>query len=263
MTEPVNADSEPTLDIESSANKRVKAWAALSSRSERDRTSTFLIEGRRETSRALDHLTINEVIWCPQFGDRPMITGVSVTSVSSRVFEKISRRQNPDGVAAVARTPDLSLESFRPVPPALILVADGVEKPGNIGAMLRTCDAFGAAFIGSDLGTDIVNPNVVRSAQGSLFTIPIAAVSRSDSIEWCRHNTTIVVAHPEGDTSLWNSRLAGPTTFVVGAEHSGVSSPWLEAGIPTLIPMTGLADSLNTSVSAGIFLAEAARQRSA
>ncbi|GMQ94806.1 MAG: RNA methyltransferase [Acidimicrobiia bacterium] len=213
-------------------------------------------------SRALDHLTIDEVIWCPRFGERPTTADVTVTSVSSRVFEKISRRQHPDGVAAVARTPDLSLESFHPVPPALILVADGVEKPGNIGAMLRTCDAFGAAFIGSELGTDIVNPNVVRSAQGSLFTIPIATASRAHSIEWCRTNTTIVVAHPEGDASLWQSDLAGPTTFVVGAEHSGVGAPWLEAGIPTLIPMAGVADSLNASVSAGVFLGEAVRQRS-
>ncbi len=254
--------SGQALDIESTANPRVKAWIALSRRSERDRTSTFLIEGRRETSRALDHLTIDEVIWCPDFGEGPSVADVSVTRVSSRVFEKLSHRQNPDGVAAVARTPDLSLGSFRPDRPALILVADGMEKPGNIGAMLRTCDAFGAAFLGSSLGTDIVNPNVVRAAQGSLFTVPVASASRTDSIAWCRQNTMIVVAHPEADTSVWDTDLTGPTSIVVGAEHSGVGSQWLKTGMPALIPMHGVADSLNTSVSGGVFLAEAARQRS-
>lgn len=249
-------------DIESTTNPRARAWIALSSRPERDRTGTFLIEGRRETSRALDHVTIDEVIWCPDFGERPTVADVPVTRVSSRVFEKLSRRQNPDGVAAVARTPDLSLGSFRPAPPALILVADGVEKPGNIGAMLRTCDAFGAAFLGSSLGTDIVNPNVVRSAQGSLFTVPVAVASTTDSIAWCLQNTMIVVAHLGADTSVWETDLTGPTAIVVGAEHSGVDSQWLEAGVPALIPMAGVADSLNASISAGVFLGEAARQRS-
>ena len=254
--------SGQALDIESAANQRARAWVALSRRSARDHTGTFLIEGRRETLRALDHLSIDEVIWCPDLGERPIVADTSVTRVSSRVFEKLSHRQSPDGIAAVARTPDLSLETFHSVPPALVLVADGVEKPGNIGAMLRTCDAFGAAFVGSAIGTDIVNPNVVRSAQGSLFTVPIAVAPRADSIAWCRKNTTIVVAHPGADASLWEADLAGPTTIVVGAEHSGVDSRWFEAGVPTSIPMAGIADSLNASVSAGVFLSEAARQRS-
>lgn len=253
--------SEQPPDIESTANQRAKAWAALSSRSQRDRTGTFLIEGRRETLRALDHLTIDELIWCPELDERPIVADISATRVSSRVFEKLSHRQNPDGIAAVARTPDLSFENFQPVSPALILVADGMEKPGNIGAMLRTCDAFGAAFIGSALATDIVNPNVVRSAQGSLFTVPIATAPRADAIEWCSRNTTVVVAYPGADTSLWETDLVGPTAIVVGAEHTGVDSQWLEMGRPTSVPMAGVADSLNASVSAGVFLGEATRQR--
>ena len=254
--------SSRPLDVESTTNQRTKNWVALSRRTERDRSGTFLIEGRRETSRVLDHVVVDEVIWCPEFGERPISRDVPITTVSPRVFEKISRRQNPDGVAAVARTPNLSLGSFLPPSPALVLVADGVEKPGNVGAILRTCDAFGAAFIGSSLATDMVNPNVIRAAQGSLFTLPIATASREDAIEWCTQNTTVIVAHPDGAVPLWQSDLTGPTTIVVGAEHSGVGPLWLAAGIPTLIPMVGVADSLNTSVTAGVFLAEAARQRS-
>ena len=177
-------------DIESTANRRVKTWLSLSRRSVRDETEQFLIEGRRETIRALEHLTINELIWCPDIDSTPLQTDIVTTTVSRRVFEKISRRQNPDGIAAVTSTPDLSLTSFSPSAPALVLAADGIEKPGNIGAMFRTCDAFGAAFLGSSLGTDLVNPNVVRSAQGSLFSVPAASVAREEAIEWCSRGQT-------------------------------------------------------------------------
>lgn len=248
-------------DIESTANHRVKTWLSLSRRSVRDETEQFLIEGRRETMRALEHLTINELIWCPDIDSTPLQTDIVTTTVSRRVFEKISRRQNPDGIAAVTSTPDLSLTSFSPSAPALVLAADGIEKPGNIGAMFRTCDAFGAAFLGSSLGTDLVNPNVVRSAQGSLFSVPAASVAREEAIEWCRENTEILVAHLDGETTLWNSDLTGPTTIVVGAEHEGAHPAWLDVGTAVIIPMTGSADSLNVSVSAGVFLSEASRQR--
>lgn len=250
------------VDIESTANQRAKNWAALAKRGERDSTGTFLIEGRREAERAIDHLVIEEVLWCPEYGDPPTLSLLAPTTVSRRVFDKMSRRQNPDGIACVARTPDLSLGSFAPQAPALVLVADGIEKPGNIGAMLRTCDAFGAAFLGSGLGTDLVNPNVVRAAQGALYSTPLAAVSRADAIKWCVENTTIVVAHPSGASLLWEVDFTEPIAIVIGAEDTGIDGQWLEVGTPTLIPMAGAADSLNASVSAGVFLSEAARQRS-
>jgi TrmH family RNA methyltransferase len=251
------------LDIESTANPRARAWASLSKRSVRDETGTFLIEGARETERALGSLTVREVIWCPEYGAAPESGEIqAITSVSTRVFDKISRRQNPDGVAAVGVTPDMSLATFVPSDPALVLVGDAMEKPGNIGAMLRTCDAFGAGFIGSSLGTDLVNPNVIRTAQGSVFATPLASAGRAGAIEWAIEHTRIVVAHPEGATSLWDQDLTGPTTIVIGSEHAGVDPQWLEVGTPVLIPMTGVADSLNASVTAGVFLSEAARQRS-
>ena len=255
--------SQHPLDIESTTNPRIKAWADLAKRSERDRTGTFLIEGARESERATQHVRVEEIVWCPEYTDTPPGGLSRSTTVSARAFDKLSRRQNPDGVIAIARTPVMSLESFAQGDTHLILVGDAIEKPGNIGAMLRSCDAFGAAFIGSSLGTDLVNPNVIRAAQGSLFATSVASVPREDAIAWCTENTTVVVAHPVDAAPLWQLDLAGPTSIVIGSEHEGVHPRWLEVGKPTVIPMTGVADSLNASVSAGILLAEASRQRSA
>jgi TrmH family RNA methyltransferase len=254
--------TEGSFDIESAANPRVRGWVSLSKRSVRDETGTFLIEGARETERALRTLAVKEVVWCPQYGAAPDAGTVSVTTVSVRVFDRISRRQNPDGVAAVGTIPDISIDSFTPTNPPLVLVGDATEKPGNIGAMLRSCDAFGAGFLGSSLGTDLANPNVIRAAQGSIFATPLASAVREEAITWATGNTQIVVAHPAGASPLWDRDLTGPTTIVIGSEHAGVHSRWLDVGSAASIPMAGLADSLNASVTAGVYLAEAARQRS-
>lgn len=251
-----------TRKIESTTNVRVKTWASLAKRTERDRTRTFLIEGRRETERAVSGLNVTELIWCPDYGAAPQTGDVALTTVSQRVFDKLTRRQHPDGVAAVAETPDLSLTSFEPDTPVLVVMGDGMEKPGNIGAVIRTCDAFGAGFVGSSLGTDLVNPNVIRAAQGSIFATPLASVGRDAAIEWATARTRIIAAHPMAAVSLWEEDLTGPTTIVIGSEHAGVDPQWLEVATSVVIPMVGVADSLNASVSAGILLAEAVRQRS-
>jgi len=250
-------------DIESPANPRVRSWLSLSKRSEIDRTGTFVIEGVREATRALDLVEAIEVIVCPSYAPRDVDLPGAVT-VSRRVFDRLSNRQHPDGVALIARQPDHHLSSFSPPDPALVLVGDGIEKPGNIGAILRNCDAFGAAFLGASLGTDLTNPKVVRSAQGSLFSSPVAAADRQDAIDWCVANTDVVVAHPfEDGAELWSLDLTRPTSIVIGAEHAGVHEDWLAVGTPAIVPMRGAADSLNASVTAGIFLAEAVRQKHA
>jgi TrmH family RNA methyltransferase len=178
------------------------------------------------------------------------------------VFDKISHRQHPDGVAVIAETPDISFSHFSVLDPALVLVADGMEKPGNIGAILRTCDALGAAFIGSSLATDLVNPNLVRSAQGSLFSTPTASVPRTDAIRWCSANTQVLVTRPDDSVPLWEVDFTLPTSIVIGAEAEGVGESWGEVGTGIVIPMSGSADSMNASVSAAIVIAEARRQRS-
>jgi TrmH family RNA methyltransferase len=251
------------FDIESASNPRVKKWTRLSKRAERAATGQFLTEGRRESEHIMSRLKVSELIWCPEYGSSPHLGDVQITTVSKRVFDKVSRRQHPDGIAIVAETPDVSLGSFEPHSPALVLMADGIEKPGNVGGILRTCDALGADFVGSSLSTDVVNPNVIRSAQGSMFATALASVERSEAIDWAIEHTRIVVADPSGAPDLWTQDLRGPTSIVIGSEHAGVDAAWLEIGIPTSIPMAGAADSLNASVSAGIFLSEAVHQRSA
>jgi TrmH family RNA methyltransferase len=222
----------------------------------------FLVEGEREALRARDLLDVVEVIICPDYAPDDVVIP-SATMVSARVFDKISRRQNPDGIALVARKPDRRLATFTPPEPALVLVGDAIEKPGNIGAMVRTCDSFGAGFLGSSLKTDLENPNVVRAAQGSLFSSPIAVTDRDEAVAWSIANTQVIVAHPEeGGTSLWDVDLTVPTSIVIGAEHEGVHSAWLEVGEHVSLPVVGAADSLNASVTAAVFLAEALRQRS-
>jgi TrmH family RNA methyltransferase len=243
-------------EIESPQNPRIKAWRALWSRAERERTGTFLIEGERETIRALDHLRVVTTI---VRSDRTDIDLPGTVTVSGRAFERLSSRENPDGVAAIFEVPHRELHD---IDRDLVLVADGIEKPGNIGAMIRTADSFGAAFVGSSLATDLFNPNVVRSAQGSLFAIPTAAADRGEVIEWIDPAASVIVASPDADVSVWETDLRGASVVVVGSEHAGVHPSWLDVGARTCIPTTGLADSLNASVAAAIFLAEAARQRS-
>jgi len=246
--------------IESPANPRVKAWRSLRERSVRAETGTFLIEGEREVTRAVEHVEIIESIIRI---DRTDVDLPAPTYVSSRVFDRISARQHPDGIAAVARTPDLRLDRLALPPSGLVLVADGIEKPGNIGSMLRSADAFGAIFVGSGLSTDLVNPNVVRAAQGSLLAGGVAAAGRPAAIAWCEVRTSVILAVPEGGVPPWAVDLSGPTSVVIGSEHAGIDASWFDHGIRSTVPTIGTADSLNASVAAAVYLAEALRQRSA
>jgi RNA methyltransferase, TrmH family len=244
--------------IDSPKNPRAKAWQALRRRSERDRTGTFLIEGRREVERALSHLDVLELIVTSDAVD---LDWPAPTVVSDRVFRQMTSRQHPDGYAAVVRTPQATLTGFT-ARDGLVLIGDGIEKPGNIGAMLRSADAFGAAFIGSSLGTDIVNPNIVRASQGSLFAGQVAVAQRPDAIAWSERNTDVIIAMPDEGQPLWEVDLRGSISIVVGSEHDGVDRQWMEHGQAVTIPTHGTADSLNASVAAAVFLAEATRQRS-
>ncbi len=247
-------------DITSTSNTRVKGWLALAKRSGRSASGTFLVEGHRESHGVANFTDVVEHIWCPEYTDDPPPS--AATTVSKHVFDRISHRQHPDGVAVVARTPDLSLDRFDVGENPLILIADGIEKPGNIGAIIRTCDALGASFIGSSLGTDLVNPNVIRSAQGSLFSMPTAAAPRIEVVAWATDRTRIIVMRPDDADRLWDTDLTGAVSIVIGAEHDGVAPEWNNVGRGVHIPMRGTADSLNASVTAAIVLAEAVRQRS-
>ena len=153
-----------------------------------------------------------------------------------------------------------------PVDDPFYLVADAVEKPGNLGAILRTADAAGVTgLIVSDPGTDLYNPNVIRSSLGTVFSVPVAMADSGAAAEWLKQrDITIITSSPDADTPFSSVDLTGPCAVVVGSEELGAGETWFEASdIRIRIPMMGIADSLNVSVAAAVLMYEALRQRTA
>jgi len=258
-------------DIESTGNTRIKALVRLRKRRERDATGLFLVEGERELESALIEHQVLDLYVC-----EAMLTGhgervfrevesrgvVPITSVSEPVLEKISLRGNPSGFVAVLRQWEAPL-SLLPTGDALVLVVESIEKPGNLGGMIRSANAAGASVVVADPTTDLFNSNVIRASMGTLFTTPVAVASTSDTLAWLDGNGITTYATTPSATRFHSDvNLVHPCALVVGSESSGLSSAWL-GGEQILIPMTGTIDSLNASVSAGIVLFEAVRQRRA
>lgn len=259
-----------TERITSLANPRVKAYARLKSAKERRQTGLFLIEGYREIERALAAgVEFDTLLVCPEHltggheAALDVTPDVDVIELSDTPFRKIALRQHPPGLIAVARIFDTRLESLQLASDPLVLIIERVEKPGNIGAMMRTADAAGVdAVIIADAATDIFNPNVIRASQGSVFGLPLAVASAESAIEWAVDaSLTMVGGYADTDTDLWQADMTGPTAILVGAEDVGISDIWSDITQPVRIPMAGTADSLNASVSAAVLLYEAVRQR--
>lgn len=251
------------MKISSGSNDRVKQAIALREPRERRGTGMFLIEGARELRAALaagiDVDTIFHV--GPRFPDA---TGAHPIEVTDEVFAKMSYRDNPDGFLAIARQFDTTLTD-PPAGPLTILIADRIEKPGNLGAMLRTANGAGAWVVVTDHVTDIFNPNVVRASVGTLFSTPVRVAAADDVRAWLRaHEIEVAVTSPAGTTDLFSWRAPERCAVVIGAEDVGVDDAWLVAADHTVsIPMRGSADSLNASTSAAIVLYEIARQKGA
>lgn len=265
----------PSDRIESLQNPRIKGLVRLRNRRERDRSATFLIEGFRELTRAVRHgVKITSLYYCPDLflgsNEEPLIvetvaTGAEPFEVSADAFRKASYRDRPEGLIAVAEQFDTDLGALTPSEDPLLLVVEAIEKPGNLGTMLRTADAAGAdAVVVTDPTTDPFNPNVVRASLGCLFTMPLAVTSTGDALTWLTNaGIRSVATTPETPEVLWNTDLTGPVAVIVGSEQYGLSRDWLEgASVRARIPMTGSADSLNAAMAAGVALFEAVRQRS-
>lgn len=260
--------------ISSPHNDRVKDLVRLRDRRHRDRTGQFLIEGFREVSRAVDAgVRVETLFLCPALFlgpnedgliERINAVGTEIVELAEAPFRKVSYRDRPEGLLAVAPQFDTALSGLSAGNTPLLLVAESIEKPGNLGTMLRTADAVGAdAVIVADATTDPFNPNVVRASTGTLFTVPLAVASTEDSVGWLRENhVSIVATTPDTTTEVWDADLTGGVAVVIGAEQYGLSDAWMEAAdVRIRIPMAGMADSLNAAMAAGVVLFEAVRQR--
>lgn len=265
------------LKITSLQNPKVKQLIHLRDRSERDATGLFLIEGYREILRAADgKKKMDSLFICPELFlgenepaliERIQKSGAQIYPCSPQVFRKISYRDRPDGLLAVAPQMSLALDDlpkrFRNKVPFLV-VAESIEKPGNLGTILRSSDAVGVdGLIVCDRCTDIHNPNVVRASVGTLFTVPVVEASGEETLAWLRERgIAILAATPSSSQEFTKVDMSGPVAIAVGTEQLGLSKLWMEnADIQVRIPMMGEADSLNVATATTLLLYEVLRQR--
>lgn len=267
-----------TSHLSSVQNPRIKQLVKLRDRSEREETDQFLIEGYRELLRAVDagH-PITTLFFCPELFlgsneqfliDRMRKNGAEIISCTEPVFQKISYRDRPDGLLAIAKQKHLTLQDFDQILSGknspFLVVAEAIEKPGNLGTILRSSDAVGLdGLIVCDRCTDIHNPNVVRASVGTLFTVPVAETKGDETLSWLKSkNIQIVAATPSAKKEFTEVDLTGPIAIAVGTEQLGLSKRWMEeADIQVRIPMNGVADSLNVAMATTLLLYEALRQR--
>jgi TrmH family RNA methyltransferase len=261
--------------IDSPQNPRIRDAIALRERRDRIRTGLTIVDGARECRRAIDAgVRIEAAFVCPPLlrsTDSVAATaaltsrGVDVVEVSERAFGKLAFGDRLDGIVLVVEPPPTDLERLRLGPEPLLLVTEDVEKPGNVGAIVRTADAAGCDAVIAIGGTDLFNPNVIRASIGTVFTVPLVAPEGSAAIEWLRgRGIRIVAARVSGAELYSDADLRGPLAIVLGSEAVGLSNAWLEPDIRTVrLPMLGAADSLNVAATAAILAYEARRQRGA
>lgn len=260
--------------IESKQNPKIKSLVKLRERKQRDEAQLFLVEGYRELKRALNSaFTVEALYYCPElyrssdFEDlieASKKTGTVLYQVSRSIFEKISYRDGPDGLLAVAQQSTHALSATPLSPNPLIVVVEAIEKPGNLGAIMRSADSAGAdALICCDCVIDIYNPNVIRASQGAFFSLPLFLSDSAAAVEFLRaHKINPITTTPGTDQLYWDVSFAGPTALIMGSEKEGLSEFWLGQNTPQVkIPQTGISDSLNVSVATSLVLYEALRQR--
>lgn len=264
--------------ITSSQNPLIKEVLHLRERKRRDETKRFLVEGYREILRAHQAAWhIEELIICKELflgsNENALIESIKATSTSiietsEKVFQKISYRDRPDGLLAIAKQKNQSLNTLalrqNSAQTPFYVVAEAIEKPGNLGTILRSSDAAGATgLIVCDRCTDIYNPNVVRASVGTLFTVPTIEASSDETLSWLKsQGITILAATPHAHCSFTEVDLTIPIAIAVGTEQIGLSEKWMsQADIKVKIPMMGVADSLNVAMATTLLLYEVHRQR--
>jgi TrmH family RNA methyltransferase len=258
---------ENFMDITSLQNPRVKHIVKLrDDKRQRKEDGLMLVEGYDEIQLALSAgYQPQTLLSAPELVARPIdgITAESLT-VNRAVFEKMSYRENPDGWLAVFRIPHTSLDDLTLREPPLLVVAESVEKPGNLGAMLRTADAAHAdALLVCDPRVDVWNPNVVRASRGAVFSVPVVECDNASAWQWLkRRGIRVLAATPSAETLYTDTNLREPLAIAVGTEDEGLTDFWMSrADLKIKIPMMGKINSLNVSVSTALILYEVVRQR--
>ena len=256
------------LRISSTQNPRIKHLIALQQKAQLRRSEQrIVVEGARELQHCINTgFKVETVIYCPEIFDISTILNSSyeLIEVTPLVYEKIAYRGSTEGVIAIVEPRQLSLNDIDLGEKPLIIVLEGVEKPGNIGAVLRSADAANAtAVIVCDPLTDLYNPNLIRSSIGAIFTLPCVACSSDECIKFLKENNiNILTAQLQDSKPYYDTPMQGATAIVMGTEATGLTNAWRQAATAHIrIPMQGQLDSLNVSVSTAILLFEAVRQR--
>ena len=271
--------------ITSAQNPKIKNLLLLQEKSKaRREQGLFVVEGRRELEHCLEAgFRVRTLFVCPELSEGASLPGAStlfsapgrlapsdaipqIIEIPEALYRKVAYRESTEGVIAEVECRDLGLEDLKPGDRPLIVVLEAVEKPGNLGAVLRSADAARAdAVLICDPLTDLYNPNLIRASLGGVFTVPTVCTTSEKAIAWLRaRGIRILTAQLQDSSWYYDTDMTGGTALVMGTESTGLTPVWREAADAHIrIPMLGRLDSLNVSVSAAILLFEAVRQRNA
>lgn len=261
--------------IDSPANPRIRAAVALRERRDRDATGLTLVDGGREARRAIDAgIEVETAFVCAALLTSDDARGAvnalaraqgrrELVAVGGRAFEKLAYGDRSDGIVLVVRPRVRTLADLDLPDEPLVVITEDVEKPGNVGAILRSADGAGAHAVIAVGGTDLFNPNVIRASVGTVFSVPVVAAPVDEVATWLRaRGLRIVATRVDSPTLHVDADLRGPLALVLGNEAEGLSAAWQGDGVTSIrLPMEGVADSLNVSAAAAILLYEAWRQR--
>lgn len=256
-------------NINSLDNIKIKQWSKLKSSRHRNESGQFLIDGVREIIEAQKAgIIIEQFIICPElFIGKNILADFpenKTVLTAAKVFNKLAYKENPDGYLAIAKTPDKTIGDIKITDKLLIILLETVEKPGNIGAIIRTAYAAGVnAIMLDNCPTDIYNPNIIRASEGKVFSVPVIKSNKEDVKKWLiKNKIKVFAAVTEASKEYWQADFSGRTAIVLGSEADGLSPFWREvADQNIIIPMKNGIDSLNVSVSAALLMFEAVRQR--
>jgi RNA methyltransferase, TrmH family len=255
------------VDITSLQNAKIKYIVKLrEDKRQRLRDQVMLVEGFDELTLALNSgLKPESLLTAPELVSRSIdIPNTEITTVTRPVFEKISYRDNPDGWLGIFPIPKRSLEDITLSASPLVIVAESVEKPGNLGAILRTADAAHVdVLLVCDPRVDLWNPNVIRASRGAIFTVPTVEIDSSSAFIWLKSKQMrILAATPAANELYTDVEMKGPIAIAVGTEDTGLTDFWMQnADLKVKIPMLGQVNSLNVSIATALITYEAVRQR--